>query len=572
MSAQWIKAQDKGNSIIWKALEDEIRRDMDSLHTVDGPKPCFISASLEDMYSISVKSSLGGTLQADENKTRSWGCRLLVGSYKLNDENFTGLDNGDPTEFQPDNLPLDNDYYGIRRTFWAGLDQTYRSASRNYNQKIESIKKKEIDQSALEIADFADAPRVISREVPPFSIVGKDSLERYARRLSAAFRDYPGMVSSMVFIDLLVVNVYFVNSEGSEVRSQIPLLRLAFRASVYDEFGTALSNGFQYVAESLSSLPDEAILRENIRELAGYLDKLKAAPHFDDSYTGPVLFEGQSSTKVFLRALFNSENSMVAYREELVSSDKSQLYYSRNRNAFEARIGRVIAPKGFTIKDLPGSNAYDGVPLIGGYSVDAEGVRPPAELVLVENGVLKNLLSSRTPSRAIDASNGHYRFSVSQIGCTEQVAPSNILISSAEGRPDDSLKQQLIRKAKDQGLDYAILVKPLAGSNGNVPELVYKVDLQTGAEELIRAGYELDMGNVTFRDLASCSNKVSVHNMLFQGSNSDRVNNFSGTAQGIAGIPMSIIAPDAVLVDRARVTGDKKPIAGKNPPVPNPVQ
>ena len=135
-----VSAQKSDETIIWKALKDEVKRNMDSLNLKNGPKTCFISVTLDNINSISINSELGSIVQSNENKARSLSYRLLVGSYKLNDENFTGLNNNPTPHLDPESLPIDNDYNGIRRTFWAVLDNSYRTATKNYLEKIESLK------------------------------------------------------------------------------------------------------------------------------------------------------------------------------------------------------------------------------------------------------------------------------------------------------------------------------------------------------------------------------------------------------------------------------------------------
>jgi hypothetical protein len=570
---QPIQCQDSGDAIIWKALKDEVKRDMDSLHTMNGPKPCFISVKLDDVYSIYVNATLGGIVQSDENTVRSWGDRLLVGTYKLNDENFTGMNNNDQPRMEPDNLPVENDYDGIRRTYWLSLDKVYRSASLNYNEKLECIHKKEADGSAIEIADFSEAPNIISKDVPVFLVDSLDRIEKFVSNLSGEFIKYPSLINSSVQFNLVVVSVYFVNSEGTEVKNQIPIVKLSTHAGIYDDFGSSLSDGIQYCAKDFKSLPSLDRLRNDIHSLADYLDKLSKAPHFDESYNGPVLLEGQSSMKSFLKALFNNENSLIAYREELISTAQNQLYYSRNRNSLETKIGKNIAPKSFTIKDMPGLQKYNNTVLIGGYKIDAEGVVPPDTMVLIENGILRNLLSSRTPSRTVPASNGHRRYSISQAGTTEQVAPGNIMIITTDGQSKESLKQKLINDAKDLGLDYAFIVRPLIESDGSVPEQVIRINIETGKEELIRANYQPDMNNVSFRDLASCSKSSKAFNFLYTGSNTDAMNiGGGGASMTLRGIPMSLITPESVLISKGKINGDKKPIAGHKPEVPNPLE
>jgi len=398
-------------------------------------------------------------------------------------------------------------------------------------------------------------------------------VKKLACDLSAEFYKFPSLFNSAVQINQLLVNVYFVNSEGTEVKSQIPFIKLTFHAGVFDEFGSAINDGMQYYAKDIHGLPAVKQIRADIQSLAHYLLSIEKAPHFDENYSGPVLLVGQPSMRSYMKALFNSENSLIAFREDLVSAGQSQLYYSRNRNALETKLGKMIAPKTFTIKDVPSAQIFQNISLLGGYKIDAEGVVVPDTLILVENGVLRNLMGSRTPTKNVPNSNGHRRFNISQGGTTEQVAPGNIFISSTEGQSMESLKQKLIDQAKELGLDYAFIIRPIIESDAMVPEEIIKINVENGNEERVRAIYQPDMGNVSFRDLANCSKKVKAFNLLYNGNYMDAMNSARMSSSGsIAGIPMSIVSPEAVLITKGKITTDKKQISGNKPEVPNPLE
>src|SRR5260370_3866665 len=72
------------------------------------------------------------------------------------------------------------------------------------------------------------------------------------------------------------------------------------------------------------------------------------------------------------------------------------------------RLGSRVLPPSVTLLDDPGTKEFNGASLIGGYSVDDEGVRAQ-KVALVENGILKGELMSRRPGPDFDQSNGHGR-------------------------------------------------------------------------------------------------------------------------------------------------------------------
>ena len=52
-------------------------------------------------------------------------------------------------------LPLDNDYYGIRRSLWVATDNVYKSAAQTYKNKLLALEKNKMGAEDLPIADFS---------------------------------------------------------------------------------------------------------------------------------------------------------------------------------------------------------------------------------------------------------------------------------------------------------------------------------------------------------------------------------------------------------------------------------
>jgi len=93
-------------------------------------------------------------------------------------------------------------------------------------------------------------------------------------------------------------------------------------------------------------------------------------------------------------------------------------------NPWSSRVGLRVLPKGFSVIDDPGLSRWDGTTLLGGYPIDDEGV-VAQRVELVQNGILRRLLMSRTPSKEFRGSNGHgrYGYSTGAVGW-----PSNLVV------------------------------------------------------------------------------------------------------------------------------------------------
>jgi hypothetical protein len=118
------------------------------------------------------------------------------------------------------------------------------------------------------------------------------------------------------------------------------------------------------------------------------------------------------------------------------------------------------------------------------------------------------------------------------------------------------LKTELIKLAKDERLDYGIMIKQLSGNQGSIgtPLLAYKVHVADGREELIRGASAGALTVQSLRHIQSVGNDTYIANRL--------------VGQQGAETPTSIIAPPVILeelsLDRPSGT-QQKPATLTNP-------
>jgi predicted Zn-dependent protease len=146
---------------------------------------------------------------------------------------------------------------------------------------------------------------------------------------------------------------------------------------------------------------------------------------------------------------------------------------------------------------------------MGANKVDDDAVET-RETRLVERGILKTLLSTRTPVRSVPHSSGSRR--------GWGPSPSNLFVTSEKSATNDELRKEMLRLAKDRGLDYGIVVRRVGGGaaasfikmatrmaqqggqgTGSLAE-VYKL-YPDGREELIRGVEIAEMLPSTFKDI-----------------------------------------------------------------------
>jgi hypothetical protein len=202
---------------------------------------------------------------------------------------------------------------------------------------------------------------------------------------------------------------------------------------------------------------------------------LKNAPLVDYNYIGPVLCEREGLVKLIFFTFFN--NRMMIYNRFLDTTSRLTIV------TFEPMMGEDFISNQLTFKSLSGTKIYGRQVLDGYFPIDGEAVIPAEELVLIENGVLKNMLTSRVPSIKNQHSSGHSRitFNAHLSRPSKDTRPGVIQVTGRNMYPDADMKQEFIKAARNAGLEYAYIIKDMSRSNEAIR--IYVAD---GREELVR--------------------------------------------------------------------------------------
>jgi predicted Zn-dependent protease len=140
-------------------------------------------------------------------------------------------------------------------------------------------------------------------------------------------------------------------------------------------------------------------------------------------------------------------------------------------------------------------------------------------VAVVENGVLKTFLMSRTPIEGMPQSNGHGR---KQVGLSPVARQSNLVVEVAPAGVQPDLKKTLIAEIKKQGLPYGLLFDDIQGGftfTGRtipnafnvLPLMVYRI-YQDGHEELVRGADLIGTPLTTFSKIVAADRNVAVFN------------------------------------------------------------
>jgi len=183
---------------------------------------------------------------------------------------------------------------------------------------------------------------------------------------------------------------------------------------------------------------------------------------------------------------------------------------------------------------------------------------PNARQVLVERGLLRQILNTSVPNQQASQSHGNFRLGPNPQPITTQIMPGVLEIQSSQTLTPARLRQQLIRTARNEGLDYAYIVRQLSGT-----PRIYRVDVRTGQETLMRSP---DIEQITIRRLMrfdAVSNQEFVSNRMFGVRAADG-------SRGPA-FPVSIICPAGILLNDVEIRRSTANM-GTLPPVTNPTE
>ena len=556
-------AQIGGDSLILAAMHDELDRNIQKLRTEEYDNPFFIAYTIADARFTQISASLGALNYSQSRNYKDWHVRLMAGDYKINDENFRSTQPDDVIYRQNIQMPVENDYEGIRRSLWLTTNNLFFSASRTYKNKMALIEDKQIRKSDLEIEDFSREKLVHKKITNPGMSYNPPALEERARYLSGIFSNKQEVFASSVRISVFESTVYFINSEGSEVQFPLNLAILSVQAQSMADDSDPLNKTITYIGNDFSAIPDDPQIASDINKMLDNLVKLKSTPRFEDDYFGPVLVIGEVAAETFEKFLFSGSDALIASRETLQSGNQQSVYYAPSSNNLQNKLGKPVLSKDLTVTAEPTLKEYKGLKLLGSYSVDAEAVLPPDTLVLIKKGILKTLLNGRTPSREVPNSNGHMRMQYSMGGLNKTVGPGVVRIRSDQGLELEELKKELMSQAEELGLDYAIMIKSLDVEGMDKPFNFYKVNVQTGEEELTRAVRLRNLSLYSLRRSPLFSSEELVHNTLLPVAQQ--------SMRGPGGIPSTFILPEAMLLREIELESYRKPLTSLLPIIDNPV-
>lgn len=466
------------------ALRTELQRAMAELGTKAQPAPYFISYEVFDRDESVVAASYGALVQSSARRTRLLDTDVRVGSYQLDSTHPLRTDafdfGGDFGGGRAVSLPYADDAGVLRAVAWLDTDRKYKSAAESFVKIRTQRTLKTAEEDASD--DFStEKPVTFIAPVGRLGFAGfdRDRWEQRMRVLSARFRGHPRIHDSQVTLQVSTVNRWIVNSEGSVVQDGRDYLRIFLQADTRADDGMDLERFEGFDAATFDRLPSEAEMGRAADTMIRDLEALRVAP-LADPYIGPAILEGKAAG-VFFHEIFG--HRVEGHRQK--NEDEGQ--------TFARKVGQPIMPDFISVYDDPTLTRLNGVDLSGFYRFDDEGV-PASRAVLVDHGVLKGFLLSRSPTRGFNHSNGHGR---RQEGRTTVSRQGNLVVQPASNVTLPQLRDRLREEARKQGKAYGLLFKDISGGFTNttrggpqafkvLPILVYRVFTDGRPDQLVR--------------------------------------------------------------------------------------
>ncbi len=535
--------------VLLRAMKDELARSR-QLRIISLDPPYFFEYCVADEQTYSVNASLGALIATSQTSVRIPLVKVRVGDYSFDNTGHILSEAYSGSRYDPDQLPLDENYLAFREAFWLATDRVYKTAEDAIARKRASVKNMNLPD---QLPDFSKAP--VEHAVLPIKNqrVNEAGWKDRVVKLSAIFSEYPQVLSSSVEMQAQKATNYLANSEGTVLRTpeDLAFIRVTARGLAPD--GTEVRDAAVIQSFDVNGLPGEAELRRQMTQVANDVTALSQAAA-GEPYDGPVLFEAEAAAQLFGQVL--GDNLKIT-RKPIVDPGRTAPFVA---SELENRIGSRILPEWMDVVDDPTQTEWRGHTLLGHYLYDIEGVKA-APLVLVEKGTLKAFLLTRTPtSKGFDGSNGRARFT----GAFGSDFPGfgSLFVRATQTVSAPDLKKKLIELCHERNKPYGMLVRKLdfpstasfeefrrmtasmAQSGGarpvSLPLLVYRV-YPDGKEELVRRLRFRGLSVRTLKDIVAASDE----NYVFDFIDSNAPLALTGAGSFVSSA--SVIAPSILL-------------------------
>ena len=531
------KAQAPASDLL-SILRSELQRNFDVLKVKGDPPAYFLAYQVTEIDAETVSANLGALQAQNGNRARLLDVTLRLGDPKL--DNYRPI-RGQRAQFTGGAaIPLTDDPVAVSRRIWLETDRVYRAASQRLIQVKTDEKVKAADANLS--PDFSAAPPEKATAATPAFRFDREDWASRLRKLSAEFAKHPNVLNSGINVSAQREIKYFVNSEGASLRHGRQFSRVSIFARGKAADGTDLISTESFEADDPSRLPKDAAILAAVQKVAGEINALLTARPVDP-FVGPAILSG-GAAGVFFHEIFG--HRIEGHRQK----DENE------GQTFTKSVGKPVLPDFLSVTFDPGRQTAAGMDLFGAYAYDDEGVKA-RPVTLVDKGILKTFLMSRSPIPGFAESNGHGR---RQPGAEVVSRQSNMFVESSKTVPEAKLREMLREEIRKQQKPYGLYFAQVTGgftTTGRqglqaftvIPLVVYKVFPDNRPDELVRGADIVGTPLASFAKIVATSDKPAVFN------------GYCGAESGQ--VPVSAVAP-AILVSEIEV--QRKPVSTDSRP------
>ncbi len=499
--------------VVFQAMEDVSQRIVSRLCTVRDSLPFFVDYWVRVCSQTYVVGSLGGI-----NYTS-----VAPGIVRSNVDVVLGdsmVSSRSGRSYVSASLPQQLDYDVLRHVLWEQGDDRYKGAVNEFANKKTQLQNRPLPEEDRLIPEMPLMPaKEYIGDYTSTEAVDTVALQKMARELSAIFLDYPQIYESAVTFNIIRGNQYRLTSEGLRLRYPYYYAGLRVNASIIAADGSDMDDMYSLCERRLEDMISLEDMKKEVREFARLLCEKAKAPERKEYYIGPVMLEDEAVNEAFMRSVVKS-----------VCFSGRNVFSGSNDNGM--KLGKRVLDTNLSVWRLGDMESYKGIPLVGWYDIDKDGVKPAGRMPLIEKGLLRNLLAGRYPAVGAPESNGAQSWnnpSTLETGVIHVTADKTVPLSK--------MKKELIKEAKKSGNTHAYIIR--APKNGW--RYLVRVDVKDGSEEIVRTENipgltRSDMMHVTA--VSSEELMVNKHEMNYDA-------------------PVSVIAPRAMIIESMEVMFSK---------------
>lgn len=475
MFFQWSNAQDKLVSI----LDEEIQREMQILKQQETPA-YLISYRVDDVKGYSVSSSFGALTYSHDYKYTYLTVTVRVGSPQLDNYHPLRDNSYEASNYSMTDLPSADEPLAIKQVLWNATHEAYQQAVSKLAKVKANVAVKVEEEDKSSDYTMEDAKNYIEPPVSPEEF--KYDVATWENRLnkySATFLKDSAIFSGSSSVNFQITRKYYVSSEGDKIAQNNVNAHTFISGNIKAKDGMEMPLYESYFAYKPENLPPDDVMTKDANALVSNLIALKTAP-VAEPYTGPALLTGRAAG-VFFHEIFGHRVEGQRMKNE------------NDAQTFKKKVNELVLPNVLSVYCDPQLKNYADQDLNGYYVYDDQGSKGE-RVNIVQQGILKEFLMSRTPITGFSKSNGHGR---AQMGRQPVTRQSNLVVETSDPKTSEQLRAALIKLAKEQNKPYGYLFDDVVGgftmtgrfipNAFNVtPVLVYRVYTDGRPDEIVR--------------------------------------------------------------------------------------